>query len=259
MHQPAVASCFVSQCCAEYDDYLVRLRGLSASTRKLHGYVVRRFLTLRFPDGNVEWSKLRLSNVVDFIKAEFVRLLSRDTQRAWLMILRSVLRYLAESGRIPQGWDGGLPKITSYSQARLPKNLSKEQVRALLAACRGKKRRHARYRALLLLFLRLGLRVQEVANLAAGDIDWKNGYLRVRCTKTYSDRVLPLPQDVGDALVAHLRNCREHPTRVFEPVRPPCTGQRCYIHVLNSIHYLFGLAGITQYKRVIRTDPQIGS
>src|SRR5258707_9465289 len=45
-------------------------------------------------------------------------------------ILRSVLRYLAGSGRIPQGWDGGLPKVTSYSQARLPKSLSKEQIRA---------------------------------------------------------------------------------------------------------------------------------
>jgi integrase len=111
--------------------------------------------------------------------AEFARLSSRDTQRVWLMILRSVLRYLAGCGRIPPGWDAALPKITSYSQSHLPKNVSKEQIRALLTACRGKKRRHACYRALLLLFLRLGLRVQEAANLVPGDIDWKNGYLRV--------------------------------------------------------------------------------
>ena len=244
MHHAVVATCFVSQFCSEYDDYLVRFRGSSVSTRKLHGYVVRKFLNFRFPDGNVKWSQLRFNDVVDFLGTEFAHLSSRDTQRAWLMILRSVLRYLAGSGRIPQGWDGGLPKVTSYSQARLPKNLAKEQIRALLAARRGRKRRHARYRALLLLFLRLGLRLQEVANLAPCDIDWKNGYLRVRCTKTHSDRVLPLPQDVGDALVAHLRNCRQHPARVFEPLRPPCTGQRCYLHVLNSIRYLFGLAGI---------------
>jgi site-specific recombinase XerD len=140
MHQRVVASFSVLQFCSEYDDYLDRLRGLSASTRKLHRYVVGRFLTIRFPRGTVNWSTLRFDDVVDFIKAEFARLSSRDTQRAWLMILRSALRYLSESGRIPQGWEGALPKITSYSQARLPKNLSKEQVSALLAARRGKKR-----------------------------------------------------------------------------------------------------------------------
>jgi integrase/recombinase XerD len=197
MHHHAVSRCSVSEFCSEYDDHLDRLRGLSVSTRRLHRYVVRRFLTLQFRKGTIDWNKIRFDDVVDFLKKEFARLSSRDTQRVWLMILRSVLRYLAESGRIPQGWDAALPKITSYSQARLPKNLTSEQVQALFFACRGKKRRHARYRALLLLCLRLGLRVQEVANLAPGDIDWKNGCLRVRCTKTYSDRLLPFPQDVG--------------------------------------------------------------
>jgi hypothetical protein len=49
MHQPTVATCSVSQFCSEYDDYLHHLRGLSVSTRRLHRYVVRRFLTLQFP------------------------------------------------------------------------------------------------------------------------------------------------------------------------------------------------------------------
>jgi len=161
-----------------------------------------------------------------------------------LTILRSVLRYLSEAGQIPKGWEEALPKVANHSYARLPKNLSQEQANALRAACRGEKPRHFRNRALLLLFLRLGLRVQEVAGLTPSDIDWKNGYLKVRCTKTYNDRILPLPQDVGRALVAHLRKCRSHPERIFEPLRPPFTAERSYTHVLNSIRYVFGLAGI---------------
>jgi hypothetical protein len=31
MHQAVLATCFVSQFCSEYDDYLVRFRGLSVS------------------------------------------------------------------------------------------------------------------------------------------------------------------------------------------------------------------------------------
>jgi integrase len=137
-----------------------------------------------------------------------------------------------------------LPKVANHTYARLPKNLSPEQVKALRNACRGEQPRHCRNRALLLLFLRLGLRMQEVAGLAPSDIDWKNGHLKVRCTKTHSDRILPLPQGVGRALVAHLRKCRSHPERIFEPLRPPFTAERSYTHVLNSIRYVFGLAGI---------------
>jgi hypothetical protein len=48
------------------------------------------------------------------------------------MILRSVLQYLHGSGCIPQGSGGALPRIASYSQVRLPKNLSNEQISASL-------------------------------------------------------------------------------------------------------------------------------
>jgi integrase/recombinase XerD len=243
MNQSTITGCSIRDFCSHYGDYLFRVRGLAASTRKLHRLVVCRFLTFRFPDGRMIVSKLRFSDLVDFLKDEFARLSSRETQRVWLMVLRSVLRYLSETGQVPKGWEGALPKVASHSYARLPKNLSKEQVKALRAACRGKKTRHLRNRALLLLFLRLGLRVQEVAGLSPSDIDWKHGYLRVCCTKTYNDRILPLPQDVGRALVAHLRKRRTHPERIFEPLRPPFTAERSYTHVLNSIRYVFGLAG----------------
>jgi integrase len=244
MHQSITTGCSIPHFCLQYGEYLFRVRGLAASTRKLHRHVVSRFLTFRFPDGKIIGSDLRFSDLLDFLKEEFARLSSRDTQRAWLMILRSLLRYLSEVGQIPKGWEGALPNVANHSYARLPKNLSKEQIQALHAACRGGKPRHFRNRALLLLFLRLGLRMQEVAGLAPSDIDWKNGYLIARCTKTYSDRILPLPQDVGRALVAHLRKCRSHPERIFEPLRPPFTAERSYTHVLNSIRYVFGLAGI---------------
>ena len=244
MHQSITTGCTIPDFCQHYGDYLFRVRGLSASTRKLHRYVVCRFLTFRFPDGTIIQSDLRFTDFVEFLKEEFARLSSRETQRVWLMVLRSVLRYLSETGQIPKGWEGALPKVANHSYARLPKNLSKEQVKALRAACRGEKPRHFRNRALLLLFLRLGLRLQEVAGLAPSDIDWKNGYLKVRCTKTYNDRILPLSQDVGRALVGHLRKSRPHPERIFEPLRPPFTAERSYTHVLNSVRYVFGLAGI---------------
>lgn len=163
----------------------------------------------------------------------------------WLMVLRSLLRYLADEGHIPGGWDAALPSIANRQHVQLPRALTQEQVRALWAASAGSRPRDLRNRALLLLFLRLGLRCEEVAALLPSDIDWKNGCLVIHSSKTHRDRTLPLPNDVGEALVAYLRSLRTRPRRLFDPTRkPPIPEQRYEIYVRNCMWYLFQCAGI---------------
>src|ERR1700741_2085353 len=114
MHQSITTGCSIPDFCSQYENYLFRVRGLSASTRKLHRHVVCRFLTFRFPDGKIALSELRFTDLADFLKEGFTRLSSRETQRVWLTILRSVLRYLSEAGQIPKGWEGALPKVANH-------------------------------------------------------------------------------------------------------------------------------------------------
>jgi integrase len=142
------------------------------------------------------------------------------------MVLRSLLRYLSREGHLPSGWDAALPAIATRKHISLPRGLSQEQVRALWSASEGRKLRNLRDRALLLVFLRLGLRAEEVANISLADIDRSSGCLKIRSAKTYRERVLPLPQDVGEAMASYLEVWRRRPTHVFEPRRPPFTEQR---------------------------------
>ena len=70
---------------------------------------------------------------------------------------------------------------------------------------------------------RLGLRSGDVAALRLGDIDWNNGTLQVTGKGRYQVR-LPLPQDVGDAVLRYL-DCRpaKVPTdHVFVRRNAPC-------------------------------------
>jgi len=60
-----------------------------------------------------------------------------------------------------------------------------------------------RDRAVILLFARLGLRASDVAALRLTDIDWEDGSILVQ-GKTRRQARLPLPQEVGDAVVAYL-------------------------------------------------------
>jgi site-specific recombinase XerD len=64
-----------------------------------------------------------------------------------------------------------------------------------------------RDRAVLLLLSRLGLRCGDVVGLTAEDVDWKHGGLRVTGKGRRPD-VLPLPQEVGDALLAYIERGR---------------------------------------------------
>jgi integrase len=59
---------------------------------------------------------------------------------------------------------------------------------------------------MILLLVRLGLRAGDVARLRLGDLEWESGTLRVLGKGRYEVR-LPLPQDVGDALLRYLE-CR---------------------------------------------------
>jgi integrase len=79
--------------------------------------------------------------------------------------------------------------------------------------------------AILLLLARLGLRSSEVVFLDLEDIDWKDGSLSVRGKGGRRLR-LPLPADVGEAIVAYLRHGRPPSSsrRVFLRARAPLRG-----------------------------------
>ena len=64
-----------------------------------------------------------------------------------------------------------------------------------------------RDRAVLMLLSRLGLRAGEVTRLRLDDIDWRTGEVVIAGKSGRVDR-LPLPVDVGQALVDYLRGGR---------------------------------------------------
>jgi len=101
--------------------------------------------------------------------------------------------------------------------------LSAEEVDRLIAACNGTTPGRLRDRAILLILARLGLRSGGVAHLRLNDIDWNSGTLQVMGKGRYQVR-LPLPQDVGDALLRYL-DCRPaniETDRVFIRSIAPC-------------------------------------
>jgi integrase/recombinase XerD len=93
-----------------------------------------------------------------------------------------------------------------------------------LASCDSSSPMGQRDLAILTLLIRLGLRAGEVAGLALDDLDWSHGELVVKGKGSRQER-LPLPVDVGEALVAYLNggrpavDCRAVFLRTKAPIR----------------------------------------
>ena len=119
--------------------------------------------------------------------------------------VRAFLRFLIATGRCPPGLDHAMPKAATWRLTSIPRFLPDADIAAILAACEGERR--LRDRAIILLLVRLGLRASEVARLTFEDIDWRRGTIRL-FGKGRREELLPLSQEVGDAIIAYIERAR---------------------------------------------------
>ena len=120
--------------------------------------------------------------------------------------VRAFLRYLIAQGQCPTDLDKAVPVQAHWRLASLPRCLTSEQLEQLVAACEGDSCNRRRDRAIILLLARLGLRAGDVASMRLVDLEWDNATVRI-CGKGRYEVRLPLPQDVGEAVIGYLQ-CR---------------------------------------------------
>jgi site-specific recombinase XerD len=138
---------------------------------------------------------------------------------------RCFLQYARYRGEVTADLAAAVPVVPNWSKTTLPRGITMEQVRQLLASINRRTAMGRRDYAILLLLARLGLRSSEVAFLDLDDIDWNVGQLSVhgkrgQCTE------LPLLPEVGKAIAAYLRRGRPKSAsrRVFLRAKAPLRG-----------------------------------
>jgi len=204
-----------------YRLFLINERGLAAETVRCYLLDARVFLA-QLPEPLIPVLKdLKAGDVSGFM-LRYCR--SRNTWSAKAMVtgLRSLLRFLHVSGLVPTSLVGAVPTVASWRNGSLPRGLTAAQVTAMAASCDLNTVVGRRDHAVLMLLIRLGLRTVEVAHLTLADVDWRSGQLQVRGKGDRVER-LPLPVDVGEALVGYLTGGRPRSDyrAVFLRIRNP--------------------------------------
>ena len=207
----------------DFERYLRSERGLSPSTMRDYLHYIRLFLIDRFRGKAPRVKTLRPCDIHDFIVAH-LKVGSRSRAKAIVRALRSFLRFLHQRGTITIDLAAIVPGVADWRLSHLPRSLPPQQVKQLLASCDCSPLGRRNY-AILLLIARLGLRASEVVRMTLDDLDWDRGELVVRGKDQKVER-LPLPTDIGEALVKYLRDARPacSTRRVFVRMRGPWTG-----------------------------------
>jgi integrase/recombinase XerD len=188
-----------------YAEYEATERGLAARSIERNVAAVRSFVECWMREGQRGWEQLTAGEVTAFVVEQAHR--APRSLPHLVTALRSLLRYLHVTGVTRVGLASAVPTMARWKLAGLPKFLPEDQVRALLASCDPETEVGQRDRAILTMLWRLGLRIGEVAALRLEDIDWRRGELVITGKGPRCER-LPLPTDVGQAIVSYLTGWR---------------------------------------------------
>lgn len=146
--------------------------------------------------------------------------LKPKTVNCYLNSVCQFYHYLSEEEEVPIVNPVKKPNIMKLPRG-LPKHLKEEQIEILFKNLKG-----PRDRAMFMIMLRCGLRVEEVAHLSLGNIDLKRRILFIQDGKGAKDRIVYIS---NDALAALLEYLRVRPTnkvkKVFLVEKGPLTGQ----------------------------------
>jgi integrase/recombinase XerD len=214
----------VEQQTRAFETYLRNERALAEATIAYYVPFTRGFLTDRFGNGRVVLSRLSAGDVVRFVQRQVPRL-HRNCAKLLTTALRSFLNYARYRGDITDDLAAAVPCVAAWSITSIPRDIPADAVRRLLASIDRRVPVGRRDYAIFLLLARLGLRASEVVLLELDDIDWAAGEVRVR-GKGGQRTALPLPAEVGKALVSYIRHGRPQSTsrRVFLRCRGPIRG-----------------------------------
>jgi integrase/recombinase XerD len=215
---PAVLVGHSAQMLAEFAEYLLRDRGLSAAT--VHSYCSQvRPLVCSVDD---QWASMSTERVRRFIDERAAVQRPRSVQ-VRINAVRALLRWLWARRLIASPLHEQVLSMYAPGGPPVPRGLSVSEVAALYAALSVDPAARVRDTALVTLMLRLGLRAGEAASLSLEDLNWRAGTLTVAGKRGRVDQ-LPLPVDVGQTLVAYLRKGRPRGTghrQVFLSIDAP--------------------------------------
>ena len=235
----------------DYEGYCIERRHLRPLTITARTAELGRFLDFLGSRGVQTLPQLQAADLT-----AYVAWLERYRPKTISRIVSSVrlfLQFLTMRGILHQDLGQTLPRIRVTRDATIPSVWDAELVVKLLQAVDRSSPVGKRDYAMLLLASRLGLRVGDLRALRLDDLDWGASTVGITQSKTAAPLRLPIPEEVGEALIDYLRfgrpktEHREVFLRLKRPVGP--FAENTHLHeVVNRWRELAGIRFVSRQR-----------
>lgn len=125
-----------------------------------------------------------------------------------LRMLRRLCTFAFQFGYHPEDLSACVPFVKNSRQQKIPAIFTEAEVERILASFDRDNPLGKRNYAIFLLAARLGLRSSDIKALEFGFINWKEKVISFSQQKTKKFLSLPMPDDVGWAIIDYLKNGR---------------------------------------------------
>jgi integrase/recombinase XerD len=210
---------------------------------------LRRFITFRFGGTLGCLDDITARDVVDFICKLRGGTAPRDKTAP--SHLRNLFGFLFWSGKTKRDLAASIPRTRQLARSTLPRYLSPEEVEKLLDVTWASTPVGRRNYAMLMILARLGLRAPEVIAIQLGDIDWRSGTILIRGKGKRQDR-MPLPDEVGKAIVDYIKHGRRGASRTLFVSQTPPHKPFVDVQILNTaLKQAFAESGLKPPQKYI--------
>lgn len=183
-----------------------RRNGLSVFTIRQLERITCDFTCFLRDNGVYEIRNARSKHVVEFLETYAGQARSSISKKLYLV--RMLLRYALAEGHCDQTILAKFPILRQIPHAHIPSVWSREELGHMLRSVDRTTAMGKRDYAMLLLAVQLGIRAGDIRNLKLEHLKWKENRIEFTQGKTGRALSLPLPEEVGWALIDYLKSGR---------------------------------------------------
>lgn len=210
-----------------FNEFMESRKNAGISNRTLESYLIYldRFSIYLVDHRLTDLSEIDVSHIHGFI--QFTAAAHRtSTVYCTSCLLRVLFRYLYEQQLILKNLAVFVPSVKCSKKSKIPSAYSKEEIQKMLSSIDRGNPKGKRDYAMLLMAVRLGLRASDICRLTFNNFKWESNTIELFQGKTKEAIVLPLLNDVGEAVIDYIKygrpvvNDMEIFLRLSAPVGP---------------------------------------